>query len=402
MKIGQFAECNNISIDSIRHYMDMGLLLPEKKGSQYYFDKRCSEDIKDIIELKTHGFSLNEIRDILYIQRLATPIAYEKNQYYKGLYENKYKEVLEKLRELKKVENKLSEKINEIFNKVTSCNNIGLDINVLSLLVCPLCNRNLLLEECHVKDTQIFSGLLKCKCGRCFSIEDGIIISDKSEFMENPFGSDIEKFFIDYLKESNEDFINILTKDIWWLSEYFKKGLNENLTVLELGVGYGVFLRNVYESLLDNMIYIAIDHNISILKSLKEMLTRINPNKRVIFICTDVMDIPIRQETIDTIIDVGGVVTHNSFLLQDMDKYTKDKAAIFGSYIINENLPMGSVFQGLDATHFTLRNVKGSINKIKYNIIEDRVSKEFSLTGRYGVESDEKNKIKIYTCFLKR
>lgn len=31
MKIGKFGEVNNISIDTIRHYMDLGLLIPERK-----------------------------------------------------------------------------------------------------------------------------------------------------------------------------------------------------------------------------------------------------------------------------------------------------------------------------------------------------------------------------------
>lgn len=30
MKIGKFGELNNISIDTIRHYMDLGLIIPEK------------------------------------------------------------------------------------------------------------------------------------------------------------------------------------------------------------------------------------------------------------------------------------------------------------------------------------------------------------------------------------
>ena len=31
MKIGKFGEVNNISIDTIRHYMDLSLIIPEKR-----------------------------------------------------------------------------------------------------------------------------------------------------------------------------------------------------------------------------------------------------------------------------------------------------------------------------------------------------------------------------------
>lgn len=403
MKIGKFAEKNNLTIDSIRHYMELGLLLPDKEGSQYYFDKQCSEDVKDIIELKEYGFKLIEIRDILYIKRVTNPIIYEKNKYYKNLYINKHKIVSKQIEELKKVENRLRNKIDEISAKELPCSkNIGVDINVLSLLGCPTCNRNLVLRECDINGTQILSGILKCKCGRSFSIEDGIIVSDKSEHMDNPFGSDIEKFFLDYFKKSNLELINILTKNLRWLSKRFRKEINEDTIVLELGVGYGVFLRNVYEYLLDNNIYIAVDHNISILKSLKEMLKRINPNKMVIPICSDVLDIPLKQDTIDVLIDIGGDATNNSYLLRHIDKYTKENSTIFGSYIISNTFLKNDFIQSVDTNNFILENVKNNIKNIKYNIIEERVSREISQTGEYEMGLGKNHKINTYVCFLKR
>ena len=32
MKIGKFGEVNNLSIDTIRHYIDLSLIIPEKRG----------------------------------------------------------------------------------------------------------------------------------------------------------------------------------------------------------------------------------------------------------------------------------------------------------------------------------------------------------------------------------
>ncbi|CAM4288575.1 MerR family transcriptional regulator [Paenibacillus tarimensis] len=52
MKVGRFAETNRLSIDAVRHYIDLGLIFPEKKGGQYVFDERCQEDLKLIFPIR--------------------------------------------------------------------------------------------------------------------------------------------------------------------------------------------------------------------------------------------------------------------------------------------------------------------------------------------------------------
>lgn len=36
MKIGKFGEVNNLSIDTIRHYMDLSLIIPEKREATIF------------------------------------------------------------------------------------------------------------------------------------------------------------------------------------------------------------------------------------------------------------------------------------------------------------------------------------------------------------------------------
>ena len=50
MRIGEFSRKHNITHDAIRHYIDMGLLIPKKDGYHYRFDEVHDKDIKS--ELK--------------------------------------------------------------------------------------------------------------------------------------------------------------------------------------------------------------------------------------------------------------------------------------------------------------------------------------------------------------
>lgn len=61
MKIGKFSRKNNVTQDTIRHYIDMGLLVAEKQGWQYKFCEEDSCDIEKITMLKQLDLSLTEI-----------------------------------------------------------------------------------------------------------------------------------------------------------------------------------------------------------------------------------------------------------------------------------------------------------------------------------------------------
>lgn len=85
MKIGQFAKDFNVSIDTVRHYIEKGLLIPEKINTQYQMNTICLEDMALINELKLYRFSLKEIHKILSLKRLTNNGNNEDMSYFRNL-----------------------------------------------------------------------------------------------------------------------------------------------------------------------------------------------------------------------------------------------------------------------------------------------------------------------------
>ncbi|MEA4933263.1 MAG: MerR family transcriptional regulator, partial [Lawsonibacter sp.] len=74
MKIGELASRTGLSRDTIRYYINNGLLVPEKNDAQYNFSERELQDLQTIIKMKRQNFNLTEIQNYLSLKRLSNLI----------------------------------------------------------------------------------------------------------------------------------------------------------------------------------------------------------------------------------------------------------------------------------------------------------------------------------------
>jgi DNA-binding transcriptional MerR regulator/ubiquinone/menaquinone biosynthesis C-methylase UbiE len=405
MRIGQFAETNKLSIDTIRHYMDLGLILPEKQNGQYNFDLRCQKDLDDILNFKSMGFNLNEIKTIFFYKGFGRFTDYQEDVYYKTLFMDKYKKLENDIEKLMEIKDKLGVKIENLADSTfKQVNELGIDLRNLSLFKCNKCKGALILMDGVINNNQVIDGKLICSCGEEYYIEAGILkvveVCTKSTVNFN------HDFVMEYVNVTDTSYLDNLHKGFEWMFRKISDCNLNNKVLLELGTGVGFFLRNIYNEIPDNCLYIAVDHDFERQKFLKSLFERIDCKKNIIFICSDFLEVPIKEKSVDIVLDICGTSNysfeHEDFLLNLVDSYIKDDGYLFGLYILFKNFSADSLIENKYRKNFVLKNVKESIGTLKYKSSDEKTWGFVDKGGKYDDYFVEGEKIYNYSFYGKR
>ncbi|MGH1047449.1 MULTISPECIES: MerR family transcriptional regulator [Bacillus] len=405
MKISKFAEVNSVSVDTIRHYIDLGLVIPEKKGSHYFFDEYCQKDVELILEYKWLGFSLNEIKELFLYKNLAKSMNYETDTSYQSLFKLKYEKVEQEIKTLEERKDKLKTALNNLSTATKISNSIlGIDLTVLNLFKCFKCNGNLILEDGIINKNQIVEGNLICNCGEEYKITSGILTAGKSfEAYERTL---LEEYISDYINETDTTFLeNIQRGGEWAKKKLMQLDLN-NKVLLDLGSGLGFFLRNIYEELPEDCLYIAVDRDLNKLLFLKDVIEKRNSKRNILFICADFLSIPIQNHSVDIVIDQSGTSNysfeHENFLLHELNYLFKPDCYLLSSFIVFKNFSINSQITTRLRDNFTSSKVKGEIQKLQFNSIDERTSEYIKRGGKYEDFFVQGEEIYTYSFFGKR
>ncbi|PFW82199.1 methyltransferase [Bacillus sp. AFS075960] len=405
MKIGKFGEVNNISIDTVRHYMDLSLIIPEKKGGHYLFDEYFQADLELILHYKDLGFSLNEIKELFFYKNLAKSMNYEKDTFYQSLFKLKYDKMEQEIELLEKKRDKLKGVLHDLLlTNETSNSIIGIDLSVLHLLTCSKCSKKLILQDGIINSNQIIEGKLICNCGEEYIITSGIITAGKL-FKANERTS-LDDTISDYIHETDNAYLeNMYREGAWAKKKLIHLDLNNKL-ILDIGSGLGFFLRNIYEELPEDCLYIAVDRDFNKLLFLKDVLARRNPRRNILFICADFLNIPIQNRSVDIVIDHSGTSNysfeHDDFLLHELNPLFKPDCYLLSLFILFKNFSSNSQITNNFRANFTLSKVTKEIQNLQFQSIDESTSNYLKRGGKYEDFFVQGEEIYTYSFFGKR
>lgn len=405
MRIGKFGETNKLSIDTIRHYMDLGLIVPEKRGGHYFFDKRCQNDLELILEFKGMGFSLNEIKNLFLYENFGKFTDYEKDTYYQSLFMDKYEKIEQEIKNLVVIKDKLKAKLDDLSAKSEgSSSMIGIDLKVLDILKCLKCSKKLILQDGMISRNQIMEGKLTCDCGEEYLIESGILSVGKP--FKSTTGLPFEEYILEYIHVTDPAYLENIHKGGEWSKRKIVQLDLSDKVLLELGSGVGFFLRNIYQELPEDCLYIAVDRNLERHRFLKSALERTSSKRNILFICADFLDIPIQDYSVDMVIDQSGTSNysfeHEEFLLRELVSLFKPDCYLLGSFIAFKNFSTKSKIEARFRDNFIASKVKENINSLKYIPFDERTSEYIDKGGRYENFFVQGEEIYSYSFFGKR
>lgn len=332
MKIGEFARKHKVSVPTVRHYINLGLLAPKKDGYQYSFTADDCREMEIISSMKEAGFKLSELNKYLSIFRF-----YNKEDYL--LYEKLMEYLSEKKERLYEERNQINtyiqlinQKIKEIelHNLDSASRNAypdapepsgflpGVPLSAVKLLYCPHCQSKLNLFNVEIAGESIVNGSLTCSCGYQALIKNGVMFTENltdlendPKFLECYFGPENiqhneDGMLLMGMKDYSNEYLTTMHRSSLWIYYELMHYDFQGKTILfpDLACQY-LYSRYSDETLQDSLFLVTALSERTI-RTMRQHIANANPNLKVAYIINQDGRLPLRANCIDAIIDYIG------------------------------------------------------------------------------------------------
>lgn len=332
MKIGELAKKYKISKDTIRYYVEKGLLLPNKSGAQMNFTQREREDLELILKYKDLQFQLKEIKELLSLRRMSNLIEPDTIQACKKIMLQKKEENQDKIEQLQKANKSIDEEVTELMlSKGMNKKSMGVPLMALHYLACPHCQHKLTVCNADLFEDSILEGKLSCACGYQAEIHNGII-ETKNIYTGNYDSPDLKRGLY---RNVGEEFLTGFQKCSDMVYKEVKALDLKNKVVMETNINGYFFLYNHFKELEHDCLYIITDKYAEILSMYKNLIEQLNLPLNIMFIADASNQFPILSNSVDVLIDFYGSNEHFLYYKENFikvyKKFLKDSGVIKGA-----------------------------------------------------------------------
>jgi len=329
MTIGQVSRLTDISCHTIRYYIEIGLIVPIKHSERYDFSNQDVAELDLIKMLKSFGFTLIEIHNIITLHRTSYVISPRELGEYVDLLKNKRLDVVQQIEKMQTAIKGIDELISQAKMKTyeSSCTT-GIPIDFLTYFKCPMCDMPLNIDRSYIQDNQIMKGLLKCSCGYKAIIKDGILLcSEKSE--------DAELLGVSLLSQYNAKTLSVDQKAAKKIYDALSKTDLKDKLILETNIDRFFYLLMHITSMDAKALFIVADHSAHAIKYYKDQFDRLKLSQKILFIVSADYQLPLIKHSIDVWIDYFDSNIHaekNKVLLPEiLSTQLKKDAKVYGA-----------------------------------------------------------------------
>ncbi|MGO0059600.1 MerR family transcriptional regulator [Brevibacillus fluminis] len=333
MKIGAFAKLFHVTTDTVRYYIEIGLLIPDKKNIHYVMNQSCLDDMAFITELKKFHFSLQEIHQILSYRRVTNFSDHEDIDYYHNLLVEKKKQLIKEKEDISKAIVSIEKAVQTSSPSTMEEKYTGIPLSFVHLLYCPKCRVPLEMNDVTIKEVYIQTGSLLCTCGYEATIEQGIIVT-ANLYETSPYPS----YFYDKetIKEITPSMINLFEKGNLWFQKTLKHADLTRKIVVETNVDAFVSLPKYIDDLDSSAYYVFSGYSLAMLKKLKKRIERMNPRLNVLYLLNSDLNLPLKPHCIDVFVDSFSTndfsLLNPYFPFQVLKRYFHQHSTIVGGY----------------------------------------------------------------------
>lgn len=98
LRIGAFSRKFQVSPSTVRYYVQLGLIIPDVQNNQHLFHQECLRDMEQVMKLKRMRFSLEEIHELITLNRKSHLLLDEELEPYMDWFRAQKKKLQKELR----------------------------------------------------------------------------------------------------------------------------------------------------------------------------------------------------------------------------------------------------------------------------------------------------------------